>query len=333
MPVAEFAAPKPAAPAKEPSEVPVVAPVVASTSHCITCGQAVDPGARLCATCGTPTQKLETAVAAEVVPSPQALPVSPREAALPRLRAAYVAFIDSHEVEWELWMAGLAVASTLIGLATGLLGGSLETILATAAWLVTAVFLAEFGSRLAAAVDRRGHLRSHVIDLIALVPMLRLARVLRLFWILFLAPAAARTAAAMGRVAEGVRKVRGGVGSVRGSIPDHGHAGKAASQLRSHRSFTWMLPAWLAAMVSSALFLLATQRDQVVASLLLLVSLALFSALTAAITTISLDRRSHTTRELPERLRELDQLRDAGLVTPAEHLARRAELLRSIAPQ
>ena len=115
------------------------------------------------------------------------------------------------------------------------------------------------------------------------------------------------------------------------------------AQLRSHRSLSWLVPAWAAAAVSSALFLFATQKGQFVASLLVLVSLGLFSAITAAITTISLDRRAHTASEraetparsehLPERLRELDQLRDAGLVTPAEHTARRAELLRTPAPQ
>jgi hypothetical protein len=100
---------------------------------------------------------------------------------------------------------------------------------------------------------------------------------------------------------------------------------------------SWLVPAWAAAAVSSALFLVTTQRGQLVATLLVLVSLGLFSAITAAITTISMDRRGRTASELPEqtleRLQELDQLRDAGLVTPAEHMARRAELLRNPAPQ
>ncbi len=165
---------------------------------------------------------------------------------------------------------------------------------------------------------------------------------------LVLAPVVARIRAAIAQVAAGVRRVRGRVAEVRASVGEvgrreqvqgstTGRTPKSTPQLRSHRSLSWLVPAWAAAAVSSALFLVTTQRGQLVAILLVLVSLGLFSAITAAITTISMDRRGRAASELPEqtleRLQELDQLRDAGLVTPAEHMARRAELLRNPAPQ
>jgi hypothetical protein len=344
-----------AIPSEEADEAVVAgAHATAGISYCLTCGEVMDADARICSTCGTPAEAAEPVAAAVAEPEPAAPPKAPRAprvAVLPGLRRSYVAFIDSHQIEWEESMSTLAVASTLIGLAADRLSGSLGNVLATAALLLTAVFVAEFGSRLAAAEDRRSHLLGHLIDLVALVPLLRLVRVLRLLWMLVLAPAIARIRAAIGQVASGARRVRGKVAGVRAGVTQVGHrmpaqggTPKAAPQLRSHRSLAWLVPAWAAAAVSSGLFLVAAQRGEFVASLLVLVSVALFSAITAAITTISLDRRAHTASEqakqsaqmpahLPERLEELDQLRDAGLVTPAEHMARRAELLRTLAPQ
>jgi hypothetical protein len=320
-------------------------------SYCMTCGEVMDAGARICSQCGTPAEEAEPVAAATAEPEPTApapAPRAPRVAILPRLRESYLAFIDAHQIEWEESMSVLAVASTLIGLAADRMSGSLGNVLATAAWLMTAVFVAEFGSRLAAAHDRRSHLLGHLVDLIALVPVLRLARVLRLLWMLVLAPVVARIQAGIARVATGARRVRARGAEVRASVGRVGRREqvqgsttsrrtKGAPQLRSHRSLSWLVPAWAAAGVSSALFLVTTQRGQLVATVLVLVSLGLFSAITAAITTVSMDRRGRTASELPEqtleRLQELDQLRDAGLVTPAEHMARRAELLRTPAPQ
>jgi hypothetical protein len=323
------------------------AAATAGISYCMTCGEVMDADARICSQCGTPTQEAEPVVtepAEPQTPAPAPAPRAPRVALLPGLRASYLALIDAHQIEWEESMSVLAVASTLIGLAADRVSGSLGNMLATAAWLMTAVFVAEFGSRLAAADDRRTHLLGHLVDLIALLPLLRLARVTRLVWMLVLAPVVARIQAAIARVAGGARRVRGRVAEVRAGVSKVAQRPqvlpsitKAVPQLRSHRSMSWLVPAWAAAAVSSALFLVTTQRGQLVATLLVLVSLGLFSAITAAITTISMDRRGRTASELPEqtleRLQELDQLRDAGLVTPAEHMARRAELLRDPAPQ
>jgi hypothetical protein len=341
---------KAVAPAAEEAEAVLAsAPEApAATSFCLTCGQAMDADARICSQCGTPAHELGSVVNA--APAAASAPVvrAPREPALPKLRAAYVAFVEAHEVRWEEAMSALAVVSTLIGLGASRVGGSVERVMVDAGWLLTAVFVLEYGSRLAAAQDRRTHFFTHLVDLVALVPLLRLARVLRLFWLLVLAPAVARTTAAAAQVAGRMRRVRGSVAGLRRSKPVNvmtvsaaatsAPAATPAPQLRSHRSLVWLVPVWAAAAVSSALFLVTTQHGQLLVSLLVLVSLGLFSAITAAITTISLDRRSQAAREgaaarQPEPQGEIDQLRDAGLVTPAEHNARRSELLRTLGPQ
>jgi hypothetical protein len=333
---------KAVAPAAEEAGALAAAPEApAATSFCLTCGQPMDPNARICSQCGTPAHELGSVVNAAAAPAPAPAVRAPREPALPKLRAAYVAFVGAHEVRWEEAMSALAVVSTLIGLAASRLGGSVERVLVDAGWLLTAVFVVEYASRLAAAEDRRTHFFTHLVDLVALVPLLRLARVLRLFWLLVLAPAVARTTAAAALVAGRVRQVRGTFAGLRRSTPAPAYTSaptpKPAPQLRSHRSLAWLVPVWAAAAVSSALFLVTTQHGQLLASLFVLISLGLFSAITAAITTISLDRRSHTVRETAkqqsEPQRESDQLRDAGLVTPAEHNARRSELLRTLGPQ
>lgn len=345
VPVSTMATAKPADEADDEGVTRTAA--VAGISYCMTCGEVMDADARICRQCGTPAEEAQPVVTATAEPTAAESPPAPRAqraAVVPSLRAWYLGFILAHQIEWEESMSVLAVASTLIGLAADRVSGSLGNMLATTAWLMTAVFVAEFGSRLAAAHDRRSHLLGHLIDLIALVPLLRLARILRLLWLLVLAPVVSRIRAAVARVAGGARRVRGRVAEVRAGVSKVAQrpqvlpsTTKPVPQLRSHRSLSWLVPAWAAAAVSSALFLVTTQRGQLVATLLVLVSLGLLSAITAAITTISMDRRGRTTSELPEqtleRLQELDQLRDAGLVTPAEHMARRAELLRTPAPQ
>ena len=84
------------------------------------------------------------------------------------------------------------------------------------------------------------------------------------------------------------------------------------------------------------LLLVTAEHGQLVPTVLLLVSLGLFSAISATVTTIALDRRARAVSEqpeqLPQQLHELDQLRDAGLVTPAEH-ARRTEIIRNLVPR
>src|SRR6266542_2516600 len=94
------------------------------------------------------------------------------------LRDRYLAFIARHEAAWELTFAALAIVFVLVGFADD----SPETQIVD--WSLTGVFAAEFGTRVAASYDRRGYLRGHWIDALALIPTVRGIRVLRLLRLL-----------------------------------------------------------------------------------------------------------------------------------------------------
>lgn len=97
------------------------------------------------------------------------------------MRAHLNAFVERHEVVWELVMAGLAIVFVVAAFAGEESGsplwGAVELVL-------TVVFASEFALRFAAAHDRAGYLRGHWIDVVALVPSIRGFRLLRLLRLL-----------------------------------------------------------------------------------------------------------------------------------------------------
>ena len=80
------------------------------------------------------------------------------------LRDRYLAFIERHDMAWEITFAILAVVFVIVGFAEE--SPALEAI----DWTITLIFLAEFTSRITASYDRRAYLRRHWIDLAALIP-------------------------------------------------------------------------------------------------------------------------------------------------------------------
>src|SRR5919198_594566 len=89
-------------------------------------------------------------------------------------RDRYLSLIERHEVAWELGFAALAIVYVIVGFVE-------ETpAIAAIELALTVAFVAEFVSRFSAAYDRRAYLRSHWIDLVALVPTTRALRLLRL---------------------------------------------------------------------------------------------------------------------------------------------------------
>jgi hypothetical protein len=161
--------------------------------YCLTCGRKLLEGASFCTQCGSrsaedePTEiptvgagPAENVAAAVAKPRRPTMPrVDPR-AALNRVRVGYVAFIARHALRWDLAMAALAVVFVVFGAAGERLGGSIGSFLLTGQWLLTFVFVAEYGTRLAAAVDRRAFAIGHPVELVALIPPLRAVRMLGL---------------------------------------------------------------------------------------------------------------------------------------------------------
>jgi voltage-gated potassium channel len=244
-------------------------------------------------------------------------------------RQQFNAFVARHEVVWELVMAALAIAYVGIGFADDATTGALRANLEVVDVGLTLIFVAEFASRFAATFDRAAYLRGHWIDLFALIPVARGVRVLRLLRLL--------------------RLVRAFAGLYR--TLEH------FERMARHRGLAWLFVAWLAVMVicsavlytaevginraiSSPLDALwwgivtittvgygdvapVTPEGKVAASVLMLLGIGLFSAITATITSFMLSTGGGSSAG--DRLRELADLHGAGLLTDDEYAAKRSQ--------
>ncbi len=245
------------------------------------------------------------------------------------MRDRYLSFIARHDAAWELTFAGLAVAYVIVGFAD-----ETPAVLATESAL-TILFAAEFITRIAASYDRRAYLRGHWIDLVALIPTVRgfrLARLLRL-----------------------LRLVRAFAGVYR--VLNH------VTALARHRGLAWLFVAWGAVMVICSLALFAaengvnqavespldalwwgivtlttvgygdvvpeTPEGRLAASALMLLGIGLFSAITATVTSFLLQTGHGGPDPLPpaERLRQLADLANAGLISAEEFAEKRTTIV------
>jgi voltage-gated potassium channel len=248
-----------------------------------------------------------------------------------RLRDRYLAFVDRHDIAWELSMAALAVAFLVVGFASD--DPNASPVLGTIETGLTVVFLAEFTTRIAASYDRVGYLRGHWIDLIALVPVAREVRLFRLLRLL--------------------RLVRAFAGMYRAL----GHVGR----LVNHRGLGLLITAWLGVMVvcSAGLYIAengvnkaitspldalwwgvvtlttvgygdvypVTPEGRLAASVLMLLGIGLFGAITATITSYLIATGKPSTADPLGQLRELARLHDDGIITEAEFDSTKADLL------
>lgn len=251
-----------------------------------------------------------------------------------RLRSAYNRFIARHEVAWELGMAALAIAFVIVGFETDSAAAGSRPALEAVDWALTVVFVAEFASRFLAAWDRRAYLAGHWIDLLALVPVLRGVRALRLLRLL--------------------RLIRAFAGVFR--------ATQHVDRLARHRGLAWLFVTWLAVMVICSLVLYTaengvnkavaspwdalwwgivtlttvgygdvypvTVEGRIAASVLMLLGIGLFSAITATVTSFML---SGGAAETPaNRLRSLAALHRDGLVSDEEYAASRVDAVERL---
>jgi voltage-gated potassium channel len=251
------------------------------------------------------------------------------------LRERYNAFIDRHEIAWELTFAALAIVYVLVGFASPETGAELEAVF-LANVLLTVVFAAEFLSRFLAAYDRRAYLRGHWVDLIALVPAVRGLRALRLLRLL--------------------RLVRAFSGVYR-ALDD-------VDRIARHRGLARLIVVWLVVMVVCSIgYYLAengiskwvtspldalwwgvvtlstvgygdvypvTPEGKLFASALMIVGIGLFGAITATMASYLVATQKHEADGVLEHLRELVSLRDAGLVTADEFESKAIELVRRL---
>jgi voltage-gated potassium channel len=243
-------------------------------------------------------------------------------------RGRYNLFIARHEIAWELGMGFLAIVFVALGFAIDQVGEGQRPELEALEIGLTLVFLLEFVTRIVAAFDRLQYLRGHAIDLIALAPPIRAARVLRLLRLL--------------------RLVRVFSGVYRASMHVQG--------LASHRGFAWLVSAWLAVMVLCSFVLYAAEHGintaiespfdalwwgvvtistvgygdvypitfegKLAAIVLMLLGIGLFSAITATATSYMLSTRQQAGAppgsSLASELALLAELRSQGSLTESE---------------
>lgn len=244
------------------------------------------------------------------------------------LRAAFNSFVARHEVAWELVMAALAIAFVLVGFALDTATPASRPIYAAADTALTAIFVAEFASRFIASRDRRAYLGGHWVDLLALIPVIRGVRVLRLLRLLRLVRAFAGVYRAMQHV----------------------------ERLARHRGLAWLFVTWLAVMILCSILLYTaengvndaiaspldalwwgivtlttvgygdvypvTPEGRIAASVLMLLGIGLFSAITATVTSFMLATGEGSQAD---RLRSLADLRRDGLLTEEEFAAKRSD--------
>lgn len=253
-------------------------------------------------------------------------------------RERFNGFVARHDIGWELTMGALAVVFVALGFLIDEVSTGSRPELEALEWAVTGLFVAEFGARIAAAHDRAQYLRGHWIDLVALAPPVRAARVLRLLRLLRLV----RTFAGVYRVAMHL------------------------DGLARHRGFAWLVVAWLGVMVSCSIALYAaehginktlespfdalwwgvvtlttvgygdvvpvTPEGRLAAMALMLLGIGLFGAITATVTSYLIstgEHRDQTSRgRFVEELERLSVLREQGSLTDDEFEHAKGRILR-----
>jgi voltage-gated potassium channel len=249
------------------------------------------------------------------------------------LRDRYTAFIERHEIAWELGMGLLALLWVAVGF--------LDQQVPDAAWAVgdlelvlTLIFLAEFLSRFLAARSRRDYARSHWIDAIALVPVVRGLRLLRLVRLL--------------------RVVRAFAGIYRAAMQ--------FERLSRHRGFAALLAIWVTVMVLCSMFVFVaetgtvdslinnpfdalwwgvstmttvgygdtypkTPEGRLGAMVLMVLGIGLFSAITATMTSFLARSDPGDPDDLAANLRSLADLHDRGKLSDEEFGVAKARVL------
>ena len=234
-------------------------------------------------------------------------------------------------------MAALAIAYVVIGFAIDEASAEMRPGLEAAEAALTAVFIAEFLVRFLASFDRLRYLREHALDLVALLPVargLRLARLLRLLRLV--------------RTFSGLRR-----------------AFTSVEQLANHHGLGTLVIAWFGTMFlcSSAFYAVesginpgvdelgdavwwgiatltggtsgvqaVTDEGRIATAALLILGVALFSAITAVLVSFIVSTSSAAS-DVDGRLRELSALHADGVLTDEEFRSAKSAVLMDLGPR
>jgi voltage-gated potassium channel len=242
----------------------------------------------------------------------------------------YTAWIDSHEIAWELIMAALAAAFVVVGFVDPPSGQ--EAIYDAADIALTVVFVAEFVSRLLASRRRSRYLRGHWVDALALIPTvraLRLLRLLRLFRLVRAFAGVFRALAHLERFAahRGLLVLFGAwltTAAICGVAVYFAEVGTNPEISNFGDALWWAVVT--VATVGYGDISPITPEGRLAAGVLIIVGITLWAAVTGTITSLLLESNS-ASASIPEQIRQLAELRDADLVSPTEFESKKTELL------
>lgn len=252
------------------------------------------------------------------------------------VRDRYNAFLKRHEIAWELGMGFLAVIYVALGFALDEPGTGALALLIPLESTLTVVFLAEFVSRLGASHDRRGYLRGHWIDLVALIPVARGLRIARLLRVLRLTRFFAGTYRAVMR-AERMRGAHGialivvawtAVAAIC-CIAFYAVEADANPSLKSPLDAAW----WGVTTITTVGYgdiSPVTPEGRLVASALMLLGIGLFGALTAIVTNTLLSAKESSRASPFADLERLAALLGSGAISPAEFESTKRRLLARV---
>lgn len=252
------------------------------------------------------------------------------------MRSRYTAFVERHEIAWELGFAALAVLFVSLAFVPAEPESATEDALFAADWLITGIFVAEFGSRFWAASSRRAYLRGHWIDLLSCIPPARPMRAFRLVRLLRLVRAFA------------------GVGRALSSL----------ERLAKHKGLVWLFVGWIAVMLLSATGLYisevgineaidspldalwwglttmttvgygdvfpTTAEGRTAAAVLMILGIGLYSAITATLTSFLLAGRSDDTVDIAGQLDRLAGLHRQGELSDEEYSGAKAAAISMV---
>jgi voltage-gated potassium channel len=245
-------------------------------------------------------------------------------------------FIEHHEVAWELGMAMLAVVYVAVGFALDDHSfQSMAPVLEAIELGLTVVFAAEFLSRFVASTGRSGYVRAHWIDLVALIPVARGLRILRVLRLLRLVRAFAGVYRALGHfgVLAGHRGLQTIVVSWLGVMvicttaiyfAEH----DVNDSIRSPFDALW----WGISTMTTVGYgdvVPKTAEGRIAASVLMLLGVGLFSAVTAIVTSFLVSSRQGVRDPIAD-LERIARLAADGTIPEGEYAAKRRELLSRI---
>jgi voltage-gated potassium channel len=241
------------------------------------------------------------------------------------MRDRFNAFVDRHEIAWELSMGILAILYVAVGFAQDDRASPTSALLSATELALTAVFIGEFVVRIGASRNRRAYLRSHWIDVIALIPVARGLRVARLLRVLRLVRFFSGTYRAVVRAermrgAEGIALVVVGWSAVTVicCIALFAVEAGANDHIKSPIDAMW----WGVTTLSTVGYgdvVPVTPEGRLVAAALMVLGIGLFGTITAITTnTLLSSRAAHPATDTVGELERLTTLLERGALSATE---------------